>query len=100
MLNVKGYDPFSTIFLLLLQKVKITFILSHLRKPFLSGHFVVSVLMPVLIIYLYVVPVLVLVLVLVLRKIFLQFSFTGTQIKIASTEIILVLVLRTGTTLT
>ena len=31
---VNGYDSFSTIFLMLLQKVKVTFILSHLRKPF------------------------------------------------------------------
>ena len=31
---VNGYDPFSTIFLMLLQTVKVTFILSHLRKPF------------------------------------------------------------------
>ena len=31
---VNGYDPFSTIFLMLLQMVKVTFILSHLRKPF------------------------------------------------------------------
>ena len=31
---VSGYDPFSTIFVVLLQMVKVTFILSHLRKPF------------------------------------------------------------------
>ena len=31
---INGYDPFSTIFLMILQKVKVTFILSHLRKPF------------------------------------------------------------------
>ena len=31
---VNNYDPFSTIFLMLLQIVKVTFILSHLRKPF------------------------------------------------------------------
>ena len=32
--EVNGYDPFSTIFLMILQTVKATFILSHLRKPF------------------------------------------------------------------
>ena len=31
---VNGYDLFSTIFLMLLQMVKVTFILIHLRKPF------------------------------------------------------------------
>ena len=31
---VNSYDPFSTIFLMLLQTVKVTFILSHLRKLF------------------------------------------------------------------
>ena len=31
---VNSYDPFSTIFLMLLQMVKVTFILSHLRKLF------------------------------------------------------------------
>ena len=48
---VNGYDPFSTIFLMLLQKVKVTFILSHLRKPFLSGQIMVSVLIPIFIMY-------------------------------------------------
>ena len=31
---VNGYDPFSTIFLMLLQMVKVSLLLSHLRKPF------------------------------------------------------------------
>ena len=67
---VNGYYPFSTIFLMLLQTVKVTFILSHLRKPFSiwsiysfsSNSY--SYLLPV-----YTFIVLVLVLVLSLRKI-------------------------------
>ena len=50
---VNGYDPFSTIFLMLLQTVKVTFILSHFRKPFLSGQFIVSVVIPVATYYIY-----------------------------------------------
>ena len=60
---VNGYDPFSTIFLMLLQMVKVTFILSHLRKQFsIWSIYSFSSNSSSYLLYTFIVPVLVLVL--------------------------------------